>query len=388
MDHDGTRYAITRKNGELTLIDAHELRNSIKNMSSRNPRQDVLSMYGGSGSFRCCKGHSLIFHNFNDGHFQHKSSVKNIHSSQHDKTACCPCLTKDYQTHSKALHILKKILEDDSITVNLHQFCEAGLHDTHNAMPRGTTVKLEERMPGVPGYLSGEIVPDVAIYFDGRLIQILEVCHTHKTNPASRPGGMVEVTARHVIKIYNEFIESNGNEKIITLKPDTPFHGSCKRCNALLKLRLPLITWIEARKEQKRKEEEARKERKRKEEEERKRKEVERKRKYEDEMKRRINAVEKLRLPLIIWIQKVIKEINIKKIQKKKIQEENMKMIREQDQKDWMRLEQEQERNQRIETILEHKRLQEKHRKRITGNMPESKILKMQKTASRFFHKV
>lgn len=246
MDHAGTRYAITRKNGELSLIDAHDLRNIIKNMSSKNARQDVLSMYGGSGSFRCCKGHSLIFHNFNDGHFQHKSSDENIHSSQHDKTACCPCLTKDYQTHSKALHILKKILEDDSITVILHQFCKAGLHDTHNAMPRGTTVKLEERMPGVPGYLSGEIVPDVAIYFNGRLIQILEVCHTHKTNPASRPGGMVEVTARHVIKIHNEFIESNGNnEKIITLKPDTPFHGSCKLCNALSKLRLPLITWIQ-----------------------------------------------------------------------------------------------------------------------------------------------
>ena len=343
MDHDGTRYAITRKNGELSLIDAHELRNIIKNMSSRNARQDVLSMYGGSGSFRCCKGHSLSFHNFNDGHFQHKSSVKNIHSSQHDKTACCPCLTKDYQTHSKALHILKKILEDDSITVNLHQFCKSGLHDTHNAIPRGTTVKLEERMPGVPGYLSGEIVPDVAIYFNGRLIQILEVCHTHKTNPASRPRGMVEVTARHVIKIYNEFIESNGNEKIITLKPDTPFHGSCKQCNALLKLRLSLITWIqkvkEARKkreeeERKRREEEERKrneeermrrERKRNEE-ERKRNEEERKRKRNDEIKRRINS-------------------------------------------------------------LDYQKMKEKHKKKIIGNMPESKLLKMQKTASRLFTK-
>jgi hypothetical protein len=295
MDHDGTRYAITRKNGELSLIDAHELRNIIKNMSSINARQDVLSMYGGSGSFRCCKGHSLTFHNCYDGHFQHISSVKNIHSSQHDKTACCPCLTKDYQTHSKALYILKKILEDDSITVILHQFCKAGLHDTHNAMPRGTTVKLEERMPGVPGYLSGEIVPDVAIYFNGRLIQILEVCHTHKTNPASRPGGMVEVTARHVIKIHDEFFGSNGNnEKIITLKPDTPFHGSCKLCNALSKLRLPLITWIQ---------------------------------KVKEARKRR--------------------------------EEEERKKMREQDLKDWMRLAQEQERKQRLEEILEHQRLQE-----------------------------
>ena len=74
----------------------------------------------------------------------------------------------------------------------------------------------------------------------------------------------------------------------------------------------------------------------------------------------------------------------MKKIQK----EENMKIIREQDRKDWMRLEQEQERKQRLEEILEHQRLKEKHRKRIIRSMPESKLLKMQKTASRFFQKV
>lgn len=368
MDHDGTRYAITRNNGELIMIDAHELRNNIKNMSSRNARQDVLAMYGGSGIFRCCKGHSLSFHNFKDGHFQHISSVKHIYSSQHDRTACCPCLTKDYQTHSKALHTLKKILEDDSLTVILHQFCKAGLHDTHNELPRGISVKLEERMPGVPGYLSGVIVPDVTIYVDGHLIQTIEVCHTHKTNPASRPGVMVEVTARHVIKTYDDFIESNGDEKIITLKPDTPFHGSCKRCDALLKLRLPILTWIPKVKEA------------------RKRREEERKRIEEDENKRRINAIETLRLPLLIWIKKGIKEIRVKKIQGLKIQEENLKMIREQERRDWMELEEKQERRRRIEEKLERKRWEEKHKKRVTGNMPELQLLKMQKNASRLFH--
>ena len=269
---NSTEYAYARIKGELKTICAGEISEKIKSdTSSKDPRKEVLLNYGGSDSFRCCKGHVLIFHNLGDGHFQHMPTGNRqaaINHRHENETTCCPCLNKDYQTHTEALHILKTTIEDPSIQVDFHHFCKAGLHDILNTMPTDTIVKLEERMTGVPGYLSGTIRPDLTVYRNGQRIQILEVRNTHKTNPASRPVEMIELTARHVIKSYNDFVKGGG--KNITLKPDTPCDDPCQKCRAIEKLRSPLITWIcKVKKERERKEAERKNEERKNEEEKR-----------------------------------------------------------------------------------------------------------------------
>lgn len=256
MEAHGSQYAYVRYNDRVEQRDAHELVELINTaIEPRHvAREQVIAKYGGPDAFRCCFGHRLILHNIHAGHFQHYVSNKaSTGTNQTSERECCPCLTPDYQTHDKALHALKKLIEDPSTEVRVQQWYAGCSHEAPIfTIPSGANVRLNERMQGQPGYLSGQIVADVAIYVDGQHWMTIEVRNTHKTDPASRPGRMIEVSARHINQLYDN--HSSGS---VVLLPDTPSHHACVKCQAITTLHQPLMHWMWRVRERKEKERQA-----------------------------------------------------------------------------------------------------------------------------------
>lgn len=301
MNHNNTLFAYGREDGRLVIVDARDMNRRTEYLKSENvpsARKTAISEYGGiNGSFTCCYGHELIFHNFKNGHFQHKSNTNTGQSGVN--MTCCPCQNKDYETQKESISILSKILSNPSIIVKLHQFCENGRHDEITVIPNDVTVRLHERTTGNLGYKSGEIKPNVAVYDDqGQQILLLECSKTNRKTPESRPDNTIEMDPSHVVLMYEKFNE-NGNN-IIVLKPITRKHGTCHKCEKQTederlrkeeeKKRLDEIN----EKEKQRKIEEQEKEKQRKIEEERKKQ-----RKIEEEEDRlRIKEAKELKIDL------------------------------------------------------------------------------------------
>lgn len=104
------------------------------------------------------------------------------------------------------------------------------MHTHIETIPSGATVKLEERMQGNLGNLSGQIVVDVAVYDKGEHLMSIEVNNTHKTDLASRPGRVIEVSAKHINELYDK---RNGTVVVLLPIADELLHA-CAICQEQL----------------------------------------------------------------------------------------------------------------------------------------------------------
>ena len=143
------------------------------------------------------------------------------------------------------------LIQDPNWTVEVQEWYPDCQHAAPKyTIPAGATVRLNERMAGQPGYLSGQIVVDAAVFVDEQHWMSIEVRNTHKTDPASRPGRMIEVSAGHVNELYDTLYRKQSSGSV-TLLPDYPVPSRVSDVLPIRTLQQPLMRWV--RRVQKRK---------------------------------------------------------------------------------------------------------------------------------------